>query len=285
MDERISPTLLSRLGGEDAVRMVIDEFYERLLVDESISFFFQGIQMPLMKIHQIEFFTIALTGFPEGVDVGEIMIEAHKRLFQIQGLNEEHFDIIGGHLVATLQNKSVPQELIKETIGVVAPLRAAFELGAQLYGVGLKLKDDNSDEEKKTDDWTPIGSLSLLEKLGGTTAVKAAVDEMYFRILGDPELSYFFEGVDMKWMKRHLISFMKMAFEEAIPRDLDVKEYLRQRHSNLFRDGLSEKHFDMVAKHFIDSLSHLCVAKALIDDAVNVIAPLRDAFVNTSYVA
>ncbi|GAX18152.1 hemoglobin [Fistulifera solaris] len=282
MDERLKPTLLSRLGGEDAVRMVIDEFYERLLVDESISFFFQGIQMPLMKLHQIEFFTIALTGFPKGVDVGEIMIETHKRLFQIQGLNKEHFDIIGSHLVATLQNNLVPQELINETIGIIAPLRAAFELGAQLYGVGFQMSDKDCHEEKKTDDWTPTGSLSLLEKLGGTTAVKAAVDEMYFRILGDPELSYFFEGVDMKWMKRHLISFMKMAFEEAIPRDLNVKEFLRQKHCNLFQDGLSQNHFDMVAKHFIDSLSHLCIAKTLIDDAVNIVAPLRDAFVNKS---
>lgn len=284
MGDRENPTLLSRLGGEAAVRGVVDEFYDRLLADESILFFFEGVEMPLMKIHQLEFFTIAFTGFPEGIDIGEIMIEAHRSLFRLQALNEEHFDIIAGHLVSTLENNSVPQELINEAVGVVAPLRMAFELGAQIYGIGFELTDDD-DAEKKTEESIPIGSPTLLEKLGGTRSVKAAVDQMYFRILDDSEISYFFDGVDMKWMKRHLISFMKMAFAEAIPRDLDVKAFLTKKHSSLFKDGLSGKHFDIVAKHFVDSLSYLDVAKELIDDAVEIISPLRDAFEKSEYAA
>lgn len=270
--------MLNRLGGESAVRKVVDEFYDRLLKDESISFFFEGIEIPLMKIHQIEFLSIAFTGFPEGVDVGEIMIEAHRGLFQMQGLNEEHFDIVADHLVATLENNSVPREVINEAVRVVAPLRGAFELGAQLYGMGFELTDDA--EEKKREDHCPIGSLTLLEKLGGTNSVKAAVDEMYSRILGDSEISHFFEGVDMKWLKRHQINFMKLAFSAAIPHDLDVKAFLIQKHSSLFQDGLSGEHFDIVAKHFVGSLSHLGVAQALIDEAVEIVAPLRDAFEN-----
>lgn len=278
MSERINKTLLSRLGGEAAVRAVVDSFYDRLRADKSITFFFEGIEMSLMKIHQVEFFTIAFTGFPEGVDVGEIMIEAHRRLFQIQGLNEEHFDIIAGHLVATLENYSVPPELINEAVGVVVPLRAAFELGAQIYGVGFKLADGDKDEENVDD----CLSLTLLEKLGGTSSVKAAVDQLYSRIMGDPGISYFFVGVDMKWMKRHLIAFMKMAFAAAIPRDLDVIAFLRRRHSRLFEDGLTGKHFDAVAMHFIDGLNFLGVSKALIDEAVEIVAPLRAAFEENS---
>ena len=280
MNERNHATLLNRLGGEAAVKSVVDEFYDRLLEDESIAFFFEGIEMPLLKLHQYEFFTIAFTGFPEGIDVGEILIEAHRTLFQVLGLNEEHFDIIAGHLVATLANHSVPQELIDEIVGVVAPLRAAFELGAQIYG-GFHLPHDD-DEEKKIEDFPPVRSLTLLEKLGGTIAVTAAVDEMYFRILGDPEIAHFFEGVDMKWVKRHLVHFMKMAFAAMIPQDLDVKAFLNKNHSRLFEAGLSEKHFDIVAKHFVGSLTHLGVAKSLIDDAIGVVAPLREAF-NENY--
>eukprot|EP00957_Ditylum_brightwellii_P102394 7805314-Ditylum_brightwellii.AAC.1 len=52
-----------------------------------------------------------------------------------------------------------------------------------------------------------------------------------------------------------------------------------KKHFRLFEKGLNETHFDSVAKHFVETLQHLGVAQELIDEAVGIIAPLRDVFV------
>lgn len=41
----------------------------------------------------------------------------------------------------------------------------------------------------------------LLERIGGTDALRAAVDEFYLRLTSDEELKPFFEGVNLKLLK------------------------------------------------------------------------------------
>jgi hypothetical protein len=49
----------------------------------------------------------------------------------VEGLDETHFDVVASHLVAALQSLNVPQPLIDEVVGVVAPLRAVFARNAE----------------------------------------------------------------------------------------------------------------------------------------------------------
>lgn len=118
----------------------------------------------------------------------------------------------------------------------------------------------------------------LLERLGGTEALRVAVDEFYSRVIADKALHPFFEGVNVKLLKWHQYNFMSIAFTE-VPDDMDVAELIRTKHARLFLDGLDETHFDIVAGHFIATLKHLGVQQAEIDQAVGVIAPLRPVFV------
>jgi hemoglobin len=135
-----SPTecLYERLGGVDIVRALIDQAYERVLADDQLLPFFENIGMTRLKNHQMEFFKIAFGAAKriEGRDDVEYMIEKHRKLFVSKGLNASHFDKVGGHIVASLQNLHIAPALLEEVGATVAPLRAAFEKGAHLYEAG-----------------------------------------------------------------------------------------------------------------------------------------------------
>lgn len=124
-------TLLEKLGGEDAVTAAVDIFYSKLLDDSFTAPFFDDIPMNQLRGHQIEFMKLAFTEVPPDLDVPAYMIEKHQRLFP-KGLNGQHFDRVAEHFVGSLTDLDVPQTLIDEAVGVIAPLRPAFEKGYQL---------------------------------------------------------------------------------------------------------------------------------------------------------
>jgi hemoglobin len=51
-------------------------------------------------------------------------------------------------------------------------------------------------------------SPSLYERLGGKTAIVAAGEEFYRRVLADPELRPFFAKTNMKWLKTRQPHFL-----------------------------------------------------------------------------
>jgi len=54
--------LFKRLGGGSAVRAAVDIFYEKMLGDNRVNFFFEGIDMKKQRSHQAIFLTFALGG-------------------------------------------------------------------------------------------------------------------------------------------------------------------------------------------------------------------------------
>jgi hemoglobin len=104
----------------------VDIFYEKVTGDEQLKKFFEGVSVARLKVHQFNFLRFAFTEIPKDMDVYQYMIDKHKRLFNEKGLNETHFDLVAGHLVATLQQLNVAEPLIAEVVGIVGPLRAAF---------------------------------------------------------------------------------------------------------------------------------------------------------------
>lgn len=251
-------TLFQKLGGLAAVKAVVEEFYTLILNDPATAPFFEGINVALLKKHQVEFMKIAFTTIPEDLDVPALLTEKHRSLFE-RGLNGHHFDVIAKHFVGACQNLDVPQDLIDEAVGVIGPLRTVFEKGAQVHGV------------RST-------KVTLLDRLGGPAAVKAVVDEFYKRVVSDEETGAFFDNVKMGALKKHQVEFMKVAFT-SIPPDLDVAALMMEKHLALFKKGLNEQHFDIVAQHLVAACEHLDVPKPLIDEAVAIVGSLRPVFV------
>ncbi|MCT7952871.1 group 1 truncated hemoglobin [Ancylothrix sp. C2] len=109
-------TLYEKLGGAQAVKLAVDNFYDRVLQDDRVKHFFDGMDMVKQKGHQRAFLTYAFGGAPQ-YD-GRAMREAHKQLVEEQGLKGEHFDAIAENLQLTLQDLGIAEELISEVMAV-----------------------------------------------------------------------------------------------------------------------------------------------------------------------
>ncbi|HEX3780586.1 MAG TPA: group 1 truncated hemoglobin [Pseudonocardiaceae bacterium] len=104
------------IGGQEALIAVVDDFYLRVLADDKLAGFFAGSNMSRLKGKQVEFFAGALGG-PQ-LYSGLSMREAHRG----RGIAIEHFTLVAGYLSDALAAAGVPDELIGQIIGAIAPL-------------------------------------------------------------------------------------------------------------------------------------------------------------------
>lgn len=107
-------TLFEKLGGKDSVNAAVDIFYGKVLADDSIRHFFEGVDTDHLAQHQKLFLTYAFGGLPNYPGKG--MREAHAHL----DLNEAHFGAVAGHLKATLEELNVPADLQGEVMAIAA---------------------------------------------------------------------------------------------------------------------------------------------------------------------
>ncbi len=115
-------TLFERIGGEAAVDAAVNKFYEKVLADERIKHFFEGVDMVKQRGHQKSFLTYAFGGTPSYP--GRTMRAAHKRLVEEKGLSDEHFDAVLENLAAALKDLSVSDELISEAVKIAESTRS-----------------------------------------------------------------------------------------------------------------------------------------------------------------
>ncbi len=115
-------TLYEKLGGEAAVDAAVELFYQKVLADDRIKQFFEGVDMQRQAGHQKLFLTYAFGGAPSYP--GRAMRAAHKVLVEEKGLSDEHFDAVLEDLGAALKELGVADELIAEAAAVAETTRA-----------------------------------------------------------------------------------------------------------------------------------------------------------------
>ncbi len=103
-----SQTLFQKIGGIVAVNTAIGLFYDKLVNDRRVSHFFKNIDMKNQSIKMKAFLAYAL-GAPIQYS-GKNMKDAHAHM----PINKEDFDIVLEHLVATLKELNIPNDLIEE---------------------------------------------------------------------------------------------------------------------------------------------------------------------------
>lgn len=113
-------SLFSEIGGEAAVNAAVDIFYRKVLKDERINRFFEGVDMVKQAGKQKAFLTMAFGG-PHNY-TGEDMRRGHAHLVA-QGLNDSHFDAVMENLGATLKELNVPDHLIAQAAAVAESTR------------------------------------------------------------------------------------------------------------------------------------------------------------------
>lgn len=111
-------TIFEAIGGAPSVSAAVDKFYLRVLDDPTLVHFFDGVDMDRLKSHQRSFIAAAIGG-PE-LYRGRDMAAAHAHL----DISDSEFGAVVGHLVATLQELGVPDDIIGEIGGALAPLQS-----------------------------------------------------------------------------------------------------------------------------------------------------------------
>ena len=110
--------------------------------------------------------------------------------------------------------------------------------------------------------------------MGGESAIMAAVDVFYEKVIADPVTRDFFADQDMDAQSRKLVGFMAWAF--GGPSEYKGRN-LRDAHAHLVHArGLSDVHFDAVAVHLKNTLEEMQVEAPLIDEALEIIASTRN---------
>lgn len=123
MSEVVEPTetktesIFDQIGGEAAVNAAVDIFYRKVLADDRISHFFDTIDMEAQHVKQKAFLTMAFGG-PNNYS-GKDMREAHKHM----NLTDEHFNAVAENLVGTLEELSVPQNLIDGVVDIALSVK------------------------------------------------------------------------------------------------------------------------------------------------------------------
>ena len=93
--------------------------------------------------------------------------------------------------------------------------------------------------------------MPLYKRIGGEAAIRAAVDRFYERVLADPSLSHFFNGVGMSRLKAHQFAFLSQAL--GGPKQYSGSS-MNEAHARL---AIEQHHFDSVAVHLVETLREL----------------------------
>ncbi len=112
-------TLYEKLGGQPVVAQIVDDFYKRVLADDTVNHFFANTDMEKQRRHQTAFVSHALGG-PNQYS-GRSMEKAHAGL----DLQPEHFEAIANHLGESLAEYGLTQEEIKSVLERISTLKEA----------------------------------------------------------------------------------------------------------------------------------------------------------------
>jgi hemoglobin len=120
---------------------------------------------------------------------------------------------------------------------------------------------------------TTAGEVSIYESIGGEPALAAVVDDFYVRVLADPQLVGFFDGVNMPKLKGRQVEFFAAALGGP---DFYQGGSMRQVHAGR---GISQADFDRVAFHLTAALAEAGVPAVTIAQIAAAVTPLADDIV------
>lgn len=113
----MSESVYRQIGGEEAVKSVVDDFYDQVLSDERLVGYFDGMDMQELRAHQVQFIS-SVAGGPVEYS-GADMHEAHVHL----GITEEDFDIVADYLEDALRENGVGDGNVEAIMSEVAALK------------------------------------------------------------------------------------------------------------------------------------------------------------------
>lgn len=113
-------SLYEQLGGSSAIEAVVESFYRKMLADDRVARFFDGVDMDRQMAKQASFITM-VTGGPNHY-TGRDMRTSHASMLS-RGLGDLHVDVVIQHLAATLAEFGVGAEQIEKVRALCESVR------------------------------------------------------------------------------------------------------------------------------------------------------------------
>lgn len=114
---------------------------------------------------------------------------------------------------------------------------------------------------------------SHYQRIGGAPSVKAAVQLFYDRVLTDPDLTGYFEKVEMETQRRHMVLMLTVVL--GGPNNYTGRE-LAEAHQPL---NIPAEHYAKVGVHLIATLTELGVPEDTLAHVQTVLAQVQDQVV------
>jgi hemoglobin len=109
-------SLYQQIGGHDALEVVVEDFYCRVLDDDHLAGFYAGSNMKCVKARQVEFLSAVLGG--PGPYTGTPMRQVHEG----RGITMHHFAVVAAHLADSLCAAGLHPDTITDILQAIAPL-------------------------------------------------------------------------------------------------------------------------------------------------------------------
>lgn len=109
-----SQSVYGEIGGREAVDAVVSDFYDRVLDDDQLVGFFEGMDMAELHAHQVQFIS-AVAGGPVSY-TGAEMRESHTHL----DIDQDDFDAVAEYLAVALRENGVSDENVEAIMTEVA---------------------------------------------------------------------------------------------------------------------------------------------------------------------
>jgi len=102
--------ILDMIGGRSTIKVATELFYDKVLQDDSLRQFFEGVDMAHLRSRQAMFISMLLGG---RVYTGKNINDVHARS-RDHGLNDAHFDLFLKHFRAALEEVGVKPENVEK---------------------------------------------------------------------------------------------------------------------------------------------------------------------------
>jgi truncated hemoglobin YjbI len=116
--------LYDRVGGDKAMEVAVDIFYRKVLQDELVGVFFEGVDMDGLRLKQKSFLSMAFGG-PYHYSAQDLRA-THKPLAEKYGLSDAHFDRVLAIFKETLDELNISTNEQQGMMDILASTRDAI---------------------------------------------------------------------------------------------------------------------------------------------------------------
>ncbi len=208
-----SDSLFARIGGEKAIKLVVEKFYDRVLDDPELFDFFADVNIGRLKTQQVAFFTTALGGPP--IYQGPDMRTAHKEL----KIEPRHFDRVASHLVETLLGAGVAKREVDEIVSLISPLAPMIVNSGDSISTSNKQKERNMEGVGGNHTQNGNGTGQSIDQ----SALRALVENAPINIMcTDKDLRITYINPASRATLETLAQYLPVAVDEIVGQSIDI---------------------------------------------------------------